>query len=311
MQEELLISGRNLPNIDPHLQVWHFPISLDLFLGGLAAGIIFFVSLFTILKKEEKSRAASGIGMIIAWSSIVLASCALFIDLTNKINVWRLYTTFRIESPMSWGAWVLLLTITLCTLWIIGSSNELFPSFKWKPWLQLSAFFKQHKRTMAFMLLPLSVMLGIYTGILLSAFNARPLWNNAILGPLFLASGLATGAACITLVSGNLSEKKLFGKIYLGLIVIELFLIVHMLMGMYAGSAVQLQALQPILDGQFTLAFFGFVILMGLLVPAILEGLKLLGARIPAFIPTVMVLLGGLAFRMVIVQAGQWTGYTF
>ena len=154
-------------------------------------------------------------------------------------------------------------------------------------------------------------MLGIYTGILLSAFNARPLWNNAILGPLFLTSGLVTGAACIALVSKKGSERKVFEKIYLGLIVIEIFMIVHMLMGMSAGTAVQTAALQPILDGKFTVAFFGFVMLMGLLVPAILEGLKLLGAKIPIFIPTLMVLLGGLAFRMVIVQAGQWTGYTY
>ena len=32
--------------------------------------------------------------------------------------------------------------------------------------------------------------LGIYTGILLSAMVARPLWNSAVLGPLFLFSGL-------------------------------------------------------------------------------------------------------------------------
>ena len=36
------------------------------------------------------------------------------------------------------------------------------------------------------------VALGIYTGILLSALGARPLWSSAILGPLFLfASPLA------------------------------------------------------------------------------------------------------------------------
>ena len=36
--------------------------------------------------------------------------------------------------------------------------------------------------------------LGIYTGILLGAFPSRPFWNSSLLGPLFLVSGLSTGA---------------------------------------------------------------------------------------------------------------------
>ncbi len=55
-------------------------------------------------------------------------------------------------------------------------------------------FLQKNRRNMAIALIPLSIILGIYTGILLSAFNARPLWNNAILGPLFLVSGLSTGS---------------------------------------------------------------------------------------------------------------------
>ena len=36
MQEEIFISGRNIPHIDPSLEVWHFPISLYLFLDQYA-----------------------------------------------------------------------------------------------------------------------------------------------------------------------------------------------------------------------------------------------------------------------------------
>ena len=34
---------------------------------------------------------------------------ALFLDLAHKLYVWRLYTTFQFTSPMSWGAWILIL----------------------------------------------------------------------------------------------------------------------------------------------------------------------------------------------------------
>jgi formate-dependent nitrite reductase membrane component NrfD len=164
---------------------------------------------------------------------------------------------------------------------------------------------------MAIALIPLSIILGIYTGILLSAFNARPLWNNAILGPLFLVSGLSTGAATIILLAKSAKEKHLFGKIDLALIVIELGLIIHMLMGMYAGSEVQLEAMQLLVGGEFTLMFFGFVVILGLIVPAILELSELIGYKIPVIVPALLVILGGLIFRFVMVEAGQITRYLY
>jgi len=313
MQEEIFISGRNLPKIDPSLEVWHFPISLYLFLGGMAAGIIFFASLFTILKREKQVQTAIKPAMIIVLFALSIGLIALFYDLTHKLYVWRLYTTIRIESPMSWGAWVLLLITIGSFLWVFSYFTELFPKWNLKiKWLkQLEQFLIKNRRNMALILLPLSLILGIYTGILLSAFNARPLWNNAILGPLFLVSGLSTGAACIIIFSKDHLERKLFSQIDLALIVIELALIVHMIMGMYAGSAVQLEALDILIGGEYTVMFFGFVIILGLIFPAILEGIELLGYKVPVFIPAILILIGGLVFRMVMVEAGQLTRYLY
>jgi len=214
---------------------------------------------------------------------------------------------------MSWGAWVLLIITPISFLWVMSYYSELFP--KWKLNFEFlntfEKFLQKNRRNMAIALIPLSIILGIYTGILLSAFNARPLWNNAILGPLFLVSGLSTGAATIILLAKSAKEKHLFGKIDLILIVIELGLIVHMLMGMYAGSEVQLEAMQLLVGGEFTLMFFGFVIILGLIVPAILELTELIGYKIPVAIPALLVLIGGLVFRFVMVEAGQITRYLY
>ena len=313
MQEEIFISGRNIPKIDPNLEVWHFPISLYLFLGGLAAGIIFFASLFTLLKREKQVQTAIKPAMIIVLFALSIGLVALFYDLTHKLYVWRLYTTIRLESPMSWGAWVLLLITIGSFLWVFSYFTELFPKWELKvKWLkQLEQFLIKNRRNLALILLPLSLILGIYTGILLSAFNARPLWNNAILGPLFLVSGLSTGAACIILFSKDHFERKLFSKIDLVLIIVELALIVHMIMGMYAGSAVQLEALDILIGGEYTVMFFVFVIILGLIFPAILEGIELLGYKVPVAIPALLILMGGLIFRMVMIEAGQLTRYLY
>ena len=313
MQEEIFISGRNIPNIDPILQVWHFPISLYLFLGGMAAGIIFFASLFTIMRKEKDFPTTVKGGMIVAVIAISIGLIALMYDLTHMFYAWQLYTTIRLESPMSWGAWVLLIVSILSFLWVFSYSTEIFPKWDWKfDFLKkFQAYLIKNRRLMAMILLPLSVILGIYTGILLSAFNARPLWNNPILGPLFLTSGLSTGAAAIILFSKNHFEKTLLTKIDLALIILELGLIIHMFMGMYAGSTVQLEALQVLINGEFTVMFFVFVIILGLIFPATLEGAELMGFKIPSVVPALLILMGGLIFRMVMVEAGQITRYLY
>ena len=313
MQEEIFISGRNIPKIDPSLEIWHFPIALYLFLGGLAAGIIFFASLFTILKKEKEAPAAVKYAMMIVPIALSVGLIALLYDLTHKLYVWQLYTTIRIESPMSWGAWVLLVITPLSFLWVFSYFNELLPQWdlKFDFLKKFQTYLIKNRRNLAIILLPLSLILGIYTGILLSAFNARPLWNNAILGPLFLTSGLSTGAASIILLSKSHFEKNLFSKIDLALIIIELALILHMLMGMYAGSAVQLEALDVLFGGEFTVMFFGFVVILGLIFPAVLEGAELLGYKMPVAIPALLILMGGLIFRIVMVEAGQITRYLY
>lgn len=313
MQEEIFVSGRNIPNIDPYLQIWHWPISVYLFLGGLAAGILFFAALLTVLNKDKEYPTTVKWASLVPPIALTLGLMALFYDLTNKFYFWRLYTTVRIESPMSWGAWVLLIITPLSFLWVFSYYSELFPKWKLKNkfLINLEKNLKKNRKLIAYALIPLSIILGVYTGILLSAFNARPLWNNAILGPLFLVSGLSTGAATIILLAKSAKEKHLFSKIDLGLIIIELGLIIHMLMGMHAGSQVQLEAMQLLIGGDFTLMFFGFVIILGLIVPAIMEYFELRGYKIPVAIPAILILIGGLVFRFVMVEAGQITRYLY
>ena len=80
---------------------------------------------------------------------------------------------------------------------------------------------------------------------------------------------------------------------------------------MYAGSAVQLEALDIFIGGEYTVMFFVFVIILGLIFPAILEGIELLGYKVPVAIPAILILLGGLVFRMVMIEAGQLTRYLY
>ncbi len=313
MREELIISGRMNPGIDPYLSLWHWPIPVYLFLGGLAAGILFFASLYTILDREKEMPAA------VKWSTFTVPAIlsiglfALFYDLKHQLYFWQLYTTIRLESPMSWGAWVLMLITPLSFLWAGSYLQEAIPSWKWKFKIvqEILDWTARNRKTLSYFIMSLAVILGIYTGILLSAFNARPLWNTSILGPLFLVSGLSTGAATIMWISKSHLERRIMSKIDLMLIIVELFLITHMIMGFLAGSQVQIEAAQLFLGGPFTVSFWVFVIFLGMVFPAILEILELTGFKIPVAVPAILILFGGLVFRFIMVEAGQITRYLY
>lgn len=313
MKEELFVSGRNIPNIDPYLHIWHWQIPIYLFLGGLAAGILFLAAVYTIIGKEKEMQATVKWAPFIVPFALIIGLFMLFLDLKHKLYFWQLYTTIRLESPMGWGAWVLMIMTPISIIWSASYIREVFPNWDWKfKFLYtFEAWVIKNRWFIAWPMAIYAVILGIYTGILLSAFNARPLWNTTILGPLFLVSGMSTGAACIILMSKNHEERRLIGRLDLLFIAVELFFIVHMIMGFLAGSEVQIQAAQLFLGGEFTVSFFVFVILLGLLLPAALEILELIGFKVPIIIPAILVLLGGLIFRFIMVEAGQITRYLY
>jgi len=313
MKEELFVSGRNIPNIDPYLHIWHWQIPIYLFLGGLAAGILFLAAVYTIIGKEKEMQATVKWAPFIVPFALIIGLFMLFLDLKHKLYFWQLYTTIRLESPMGWGAWVLMIMTPISIIWSASYVREVFPNWDWKfKFLYtFEAWVIKNRWYIAWPMAIYAVILGIYTGILLSAFNARPLWNTTILGPLFLVSGMSTGAACIILMSKNHEERRLIGRLDLLFIAVELFFIVHMIMGFLAGSQVQIDAANLFLGGQFTVPFFVFVILLGLLLPAVLEVLELVGFKVPIIIPAILVLLGGLIFRFIMVEAGQITRYLY
>lgn len=335
MREEIIVSGRMNKGVDPILHVWGWEIALYLFLGGLAAGLIIYTAFYAITKKENKYFTATKVTPIFASLFLILGLSALFIDLHHKLYFWQLYTNINLRSPMSWGAWTLLIVTPLIMIYSVLNFKELFPrinvqkfnflkliispidsetiNWQWRYSLirKFESFLQKNIRLLLWVLLILGIILGMYTGILLSAFNARPLWNTSVLGVLFLTSGLSTAAAFIMLLSKNKEEIKWFSKIDLIMIAIELFLIIHMFMGFLASTTVQIEAANLFLGGQYTVVFWVFVVFIGLILPAILEIMELKGMHINHRISAILVLFGGLLLRFIIIYAGQNSRYLY
>lgn len=307
MIEEIITSGRHNPEIDPNLHVWGWEIPLYLFIGGLVAGILFFSALLTILGKENKYAVAAKWIPIGTPFLIAIGLIALLLDLSHMLYFWQLFTNIRWESPMSWGAWTLLIMTPLSVLWVFSWLPDILPKLDLKyNFIKLIQKFLISKRIfIAWGLLILSIILGMYTGILLSAFNARPFWNTSILGPLFLTSGFTGGAATIVFFTKSTSEKLLFNRIVIALIIVESFLLIHLFMGLLAGTEVHIKAAEMFLGGEFTTKFWLFDILLGLAFPLVLKVFELYNRKIPAALPFILIIFGNIMLRFTVVEAGQ------
>ncbi|MBI3992186.1 MAG: polysulfide reductase NrfD [Candidatus Lambdaproteobacteria bacterium] len=300
-----LTTTRSNPLIDPHLHIWGHEVALYLFLGGMVAGIMVLTGLYYFIKGID--REAPGFirnGMLASPILLSLGMLFLFLDLEHKPNVLRFYLTFQVTSPMSWGSWILIVIYPVSIAMIVLANRGRW----WVDWMPaLSARVVPYWRAIALANVFFGALLGLYTGILLSSFTARPFWNNGVLPPLFLISGISAGAAWMILFHDGRSvrEKDELGLIKLGLIVTEIMALVLYISSMLASAANQHEAVFLVLGGPFTAQFWVFVVGIGLLVPPLLQGMELLHKLESRFVMPLLVLVGGLVLRMLVVQAGQ------
>lgn len=303
---------------------WGLPVILYLFLAGLGAGAVT-VSGSVLLRKGGfgSSRfAVARCGALIGPIPVMLGTFMILFELGQPFRALNLFKLINL-SPMSIGTWLLAAFIVLSLLYAL---TFLPPSAG--PGDRLARF----RRALAWVCVPSGISVAIYTGILLGAMPSRPFWNSPILAGLFLLSALSTGTASIILMGVFFRRKSAdpavrddyhnssylllaSDAILLGgeLAIIFLFLMFAQLtIGdvRYAVAAV-------LPGGQLALAFWGFVVGIGLFIPFVVEVVqivpKLLYGGIFKSNPAsevavaVAILIGGFALRYIIVVAGQIT----
>ena len=296
--------------VDPRLHVWGWEIPVYLFLGGMAAGTLFLSGLLS-LRAGPRSRAVRALPFL-APLLLALGMGALFLDLSHKLHVWRFYLAFRWTSPMSWGAWILLIVFPVAILYGSGTlSDEDVAALRARaPRLAKVILFRRdcaqkNQRRLRMAAMIAAVGLGGYTGVLLSSLGARALWGSALLGPLFLVSGISSGAALVMLLPVSPEERAHLGRADLHAMWLELGLLLFFLAGLATGGEASRAAAQLVLGGPYTAPFWALVVIAGLVVPATMELLeRRLHLAVTAVAPA-LVLAGGFALRWILVAAGQ------
>jgi len=335
-----ITTSRHNPLIDPSLHVWSWEIPVYLFAGGIVAGMMILggMAMLRVARGDDPRTFFSLHTPLLAFVLINVGMGALFLDLAHKLYVWRVYLTFQAGSPMSWGSWVLILVYGV----LLASALVRLPQ-AW-PWLaarvpQLQSLSDaltgsaRRMRALAWVNIVLGVALGIYTGILLNTMAARPLWNTGLLGPLFLISGLSAGAAAmhvasrflprrpapVGMIGGAMSclvqelgesppERRTVDALIradLAFLAVELVLLGLVVVNLTTSSASHAAAAALIVSGPYAWTFWGLVVALGIFAPLALQALELKHRISHTVVPALLVLVGGLALRWIMVNAGQ------
>ena len=164
-----------------HAPVWSGMVATYFWFGGMASGSAF-VALACDAAGDHRSAA---IARKVALGAVAPAPALLIADLGRPERFLNMMRIFKPRSPMNTGAWCL---IAFSGSGALAVAADLVARPKAARALgALTALFGSY--------------LGSYTGVLL-ACTAVPLWSGsrAILGPAFVATATATGAAATRLV---------------------------------------------------------------------------------------------------------------
>jgi len=295
---------------------WGWEIAVYLFLGGITAGLmILSVLIDRRVPASERSRWTRWLPLA-APVLLSIGMLALFIDLEYRLHAYRFYLAFMWTAPMSWGSWILLAIYPATLLYAAGqlTDDEIddLGTITGLRRLRVAslvgwgkAWAGRHAAGLAGANVILGIALGSYTGILLSTLAARAAWNSAILAPLFLVSGLSTGAALMMLFPIAHREHALLRNWDLAAIGVELTLLALLLIDLASGDAAGRGAAALLLGGRLTAPFWSLVVIAGLTVPLLVETVELRRKLSPTVFAPVLLLVGGLSLRWILLAAGQ------
>ena len=316
---EITITGANALTT-PSLHVWDWRVSLYLFLGGLSAGLAVMSAILHLRKGGALAEGEPVSYRAPLWVPCILAVGMIFIfwDLERKLNVFWLYLTVQPLSPMSWGSWGLLAFFPLSAGYALAAlPPDKYGILRLEFLKTLASRLQPYLKQIAVANFAMGIFIGIYTGVLLSSFVARPLWNSAILPVLFLASALSAGAAFIIIIAERKAVKLFFTKLDIIIIVAEMIILPLLFYGQYTSSGAHRASIMPFFTFSHEYLWYAAsIVLIGVVFPLALvlkmlevnevHGDELTVAAIRKMnLSAGLVLLGGLVIRMTFVYAGQ------
>ncbi|MBV8821699.1 MAG: polysulfide reductase NrfD [Ktedonobacteraceae bacterium] len=286
--------------------VWHWEIIWYFFFGGLAAGCYLLASIAALFGSRE-DRIVARTGYYLSLLALLPCPPLLIKDLGRPERFLHMLRMFKVRSPMSMGVWAVMsfsFFSGLTTL-IQAARDGLLGHARGVRWLALLP--------QSWLALPgsaVALLLGSYTGVLLTA-TSIPLWSRSkLLGGIFLTSAVSTSIALISfvlrLVRTPLGTLHKLERLEWSVLLLEM-------LGLLAFLRASGRAARPLVGTAPTehgTTFWRFVFGTGLALPWLLQTLSLLTKRspqrrFPGLLISLLVLLGGYFLRRTMVEAGH------
>ncbi|MVM53478.1 NrfD/PsrC family molybdoenzyme membrane anchor subunit [Gordonibacter urolithinfaciens] len=280
--------------------VWGPLIAWYLFLAGASAGA--FLTAAFVEAKYPDSNKMRIVGRIIAPVFLGLGLPMLMIDAEAGLhNPLRFF--WLVSNP---GSVMTLGVYFICVYMPVALAAAVLEILKkkvpkWLTWIGIVFAFA----------------VAAYTGFLLGVVKAYPLWNNAILPILFVVSALSAGLAATSLV-GLVTDRERFEHMWLIkkshviLSAIEMVVLFTMLVIVSAGSFEGAASVHSLIAGQYAPAFWGGIVVLGLVTPFCIEGYPVFIAKrvetsttslVVSLIGEAGVLVGGFLLRLLVILA--------
>jgi len=173
---------------------WGLYISNFTFLVGIAAAAVMLVLPAYVLKDFDFKQAVL-IGEGLAVAALFMCLAFIIADMGGPARLWHMIPGIGVfnfpNSMLTWDVLVLngylFINISIPLYILIMRYQGRTPNPKiYIPGVMISVFW--------------AVSIHLVTAFLYQGLQARPFWNNALLGPRFLASAFAAGPALIILV---------------------------------------------------------------------------------------------------------------
>jgi len=278
---------------------WTWQIPIYFWIGGLGAGVHMFSTVAQLLGHEDEAlQRASRYTVFV---TMILSPILLIWDLGRPERFYNMMRVIKLRSPMSVQSWSLLIFGNLAGLvtarqaakdGLLGGDSV----------LARLVIRTVPDRLFSVLALPVGLNVGSNTGNLLSATSV-PLWarNWLFMGPVFLASGLSSALAWLSLVlnltrSGEEKTLRVLHRAEKATILIEAALVAASLARMGRWS-------KPLFSREVAPLFVGGTLIGGILAPFLLLSGK--ESRPKSMLASLLALAGGLMFRFAMIKGGR------
>lgn len=198
-----LREGLSVTGMHDHVS-WGLYISNFTFLVGVAAAAVVLVLPAYILHDVDFGRAVL-MGEAVAVSAVIMAISFVVVDVGGPARLWHAIPVIGLLNwPNSLLAWdiivlngYLVLNVCIPLYILLAHYRGLQPDKRrYVPFVMLSIFW--------------AVSLHLVTAFLYAGLASRPYWNNALMGPRFLATAFAAGPALMILILDAIRRKTDF-----------------------------------------------------------------------------------------------------